>query len=202
MKLPALTFLRRIPRRSIGDTIGFNVSRLWYTVLLRFPVPAQDKWHISVTFFRALVNVFPQVSRTSEGDYTGEVLVARSLHRVGHAWVEQLLPMSASRSFHSRHVADVLSVALKTMAMPSRVQINRDNVRVTTFQCPLLDQARRTGEPEALVCECTCGEMKSLFKGFSEGFPAFVQYRAPRMMGQGAELCTKEFNIDITDVGE
>lgn len=175
--------------------LNTKLSRVWYAFLLTFPLPAGDKWHVSLKLLQSEINGFSQAARKMEGEALGEALVARSLHQAGRAWVEGQLPLSTSPLCHPGEVADTLMVALKTLDLPSRVQTGHSNVRVTTFRCPFLEEARRTGEPGAVVCERTCGEIKSLFKGFSEGFPSFIQYHAPKMMGTGTDVCTKEFNM-------
>jgi hypothetical protein len=176
-------------------TLRAKLDRLWYTFLLWFPLPANDKWHVSLKLLQSGIVGFSQVARRKEGMSEGEALVARSLHQAGRALVESQLPLSTAPSCHPGEVADTLTVVLKTLDLPSRVQMSQTNIKVTTFRCPFLEEARRTGEPGAIVCERTCGELKSLFKGFSEGFPSFVRYRAPKMMGTGAEVCVKEFSM-------
>lgn len=176
-------------------TLNTRLSRAWYALLLSFPLPAADKWHVSLQLLQSQINGFSQVAKRKEGSPQGEALVARSLHQAGRAWLGAQLPLSASPVSHPAEVADALMVVLKTLDLPSRVQTSQANVRVTTFRCPFLEEARRTGEPGAVVCERTCGEVKSLFKGLSEGFPSFVRYRAPSMMGTGADVCVKEFNL-------
>ena len=179
----------------IGAVLRARFNRLWYAFLLRFPLPAGDKWHVSLKLLQSQIVGFSQVAKKKEGDSEGEALVARSLHQAGRAWAEAQLPLSTSPLCRPGEVADTLMVALKTLDMPSQVRTNHSNVRITTFRCPFLEEARRTGAPGAIVCERTCGEIKSLFKGLSEGFPSFVQYRAPKMMGIGADVCVKEFNL-------
>ena len=40
-----------------------------------------------------------------------------------------------------------------------------------------------------------CGKRRSLFKGTAEGFPFFVSYQAPTMMGHGDDVCVKELQV-------
>jgi hypothetical protein len=172
-----------------------RLSHLWYAFLLKFPLPAGDKWQVSLKLLHSEICGFSQVAKKKEGMAQGEALVARSLHQAGRSWVEGQLPRSTSPLCHPGEVADTLMIVLKTLDLPSRVQTNDSKITVTTFRCPFLEEARRSGEPAAVICERTCGEIKSLFKGFSEGFPSFMQYRAPKMMGTGADVCIKEFNL-------
>ena len=176
-------------------TVRTRLNRVWYAFLLRFPLPAGDKWHVSLRLLQSEIVGFSQVAKKKEGISEGEALVARSLHQAGRAWAEGQHPVSNSPLCRPGDMADTLMVVLKTLELPSRVQTDHSKVRVTTFRCPFLEEARRTGEPGAIVCERTCGEKKSLFKGVSEGFPLFVQYRATRMMGAGDDVCSKEFNM-------
>ncbi len=179
----------------ISMMLKTRLNRVWYAFLLKFPLPAGDKWQVSLKLLQSQIVGFSQVAKRKEGASEGEALVARSLHQAGRSWAEAQHPMSNSPLCRPGEVADTLMVVLKTLELPSRVQTDHSKVRVTTFRCPFLEEARRTGEPGAIVCERTCGEIKSLFKGVSEGFPSFVQYRAPRMMGSGADVCVKEFNM-------
>ena len=179
----------------IFTTVRTRLHRVWYAFLLRFPLPAGDKWRVSLRLLQSEIVGFSQVAKKKEGVSEGEALVARSLHQAGRAWAEAQHPVSNSPLCRPGEVADTLMVVLKTLELPSRVRTDHSKVRVTTFRCPFLEEAKRTGEPGAIVCERTCGEIKSLFKGVSEGFPSFVQYRAPEMMGTGGAVCIKEFNM-------
>jgi len=187
---------------AIPVMISARLSHVWYAFLLRFPLPADDKWQLSLRLLRLQIDGFSQVARKKHGDSRGEAIVAHGLHQLGQMWMERQLPLSTSPLFHSSQMADTLMIVLKTLDLPSQVHVDHDdNVMVTTFRCPFLEEARRTGESEPIVCERTCGEIKSLFKGFSEGFPLFIQYKAPKMMGIGEKVCTKEFNINILKAG-
>ena len=174
--------------------LNTKLRGIWYSFLLKFPLPAGDKWQVSLRLLQSEINGFSRVAKKSQGVAQGEALVARSLHQAGKEWVQEQLPVSVSSACQPGDVADTLTVMLKTLDLPSRVQTSHGKIEVTTFRCPFLDEAKRSGEPGIVVCERTCGEIKSLFKGFSEGFPTYVPYQAPKMMGAGADVCVKGFN--------
>jgi hypothetical protein len=121
--------------------------------------------------------------------------VGEVLYQTARDWVEKRLLTAPSSAAKSDMVSDVCGVMVNTLNLPSRVAVDREQVTVTTYFCPFVEDARRAGEDTAAMCRWVCGERRSFFKGFSEGFPYSMAYRAPLMMGRGDEVCVKEFHL-------
>ncbi|MBM3944416.1 MAG: hypothetical protein FJ317_02870 [SAR202 cluster bacterium] len=172
-----------------------DLAAFFYRAMGWLPMPAQDKWTGSLQLFRLHVRL---VSQLSVGDPFGSPFddpAAISLHETGRKWVEKRFLWFNSGRYDTSAAKDTVSVALKTLNLPSIVETSGDGMTVTTVLCPFLDDAKRANESLSVVCERVCGDRMSFFKGISEGFPFAVSYSAPHRMGTGSETCQKELTV-------
>lgn len=159
------------------------------------PLPAQDKWAGTLQLLRLQIRATAHLATERQGPVAAEGLLTEALHQAGEKWVARSLLSPEPQAPGTDVLADTCLVVLKTLGLPSQVAVSADQVVVTTFFCPFLDDAKRAGEDRPSVCERICGEHRSLFKGISEGLPFYVRYQAPLMMGLGAKACVKELHI-------
>jgi hypothetical protein len=174
---------------------GQGAARALYRVVRWLPLPAQDKWTGALQLLRLQVLVLGQQRRGGDGAQGPGPLAGETLHQTGRKWLERRLLSVPGSMSKAELVGDTYATAATTLNLPSQVRVAAERVRVTTYFCPFLDDARRRGGDPAAVCQWVCGERRSLFKGMSEGFPFSLVYRAPQMMGQGAEACVKELEV-------
>jgi hypothetical protein len=172
-----------------------ELTKALYRFLRWLPLPAQDRWTGALHLMRLQVRVLAQVAAQQAGGKQSEGLVKEVLHLTARRWLEkQLLTVPASMP-PTALVSDMCAVAVGILNLPTRIRLAQEKVTLTTYFCPFLEEAGGAGEEAAQVCQRVCGEHRSFFSGLSQGFPYHVTYRAPLMMGQGAEVCVKELHV-------
>ena len=168
---------------------------LTYRMFGWLPIPAQDKWSHSLQLVRLQLRLFPQMANEKLSTAESERLAKRTLHQAGRQLVISRFNWSAPPAPDGELVRDTYAVLVKTLNLPSTVATSQGKVTITTFLCPFLEDAKIMKENGASVCARVCGQDRSLFKGTAEGFPFFVSYQAPMMMGLGDSMCVKEIQL-------
>ncbi|MFH1141675.1 MAG: hypothetical protein V1724_08485 [Chloroflexota bacterium] len=172
-----------------------EAKHLLYRMLSLLPLPAQDKWSHSLQLVRLQLRLFPQMANEKLGPAESERLAKRTLHQAGRQLVINRFNWSSPPQADTELVRDTYTVLAKTLNLPSNVTIAQEKVTITTFVCPFLEDAKVMKGNGASVCVRVCGQDRSLFKGTTEGFPFFVSYHAPMMMGHGDRMCVKEIQV-------
>jgi len=169
-----------------------QVGRFLYRLLAFLPLPAQDKWNGSLQLFRLHAHLLFQLALERYGRQDAHMLVSESLYEAGKALAQKRSLQPSPAISAVQLISDTYGIALKTLNLPSVTTVEQGKVRVATFFCPFLEDARKSMEDPWDVCQRICGEHRSLFKGLSDGFPFRVHYSAPMMMGRGSKFCIKE----------
>lgn len=172
-----------------------GAKRLLYRMLSWLPLPAQDKWKGSLQLVRIQVRLLPRLAEEKLDPAEGELMAKKSLYQAGKQLIINRFDWSSPPQRDIHLVEDTYSVLFKTLNLPSVVTGDQEKVTITTFFCPFLEDARAAHEDGPAVCQRVCGRRRSLFKGTTEGFPFYVSYKAPLMMGQSAGKCVKELQI-------
>lgn len=172
-----------------------EAKHLFYRMLGWLPLPAQDKWSHSLQLVRLQLRLFPQMANEKLGPAESERLAKIALHQAGRQLIINRFNWSSPPQPDVDLVRDIYTVLVKTLNLPSNVTIAQDKVTITTFVCPFLEDANVVKENGASVCVRVCGQDRSLFKGTTEGFPFYVSYHAPMMMGHGDKMCVKELHV-------
>lgn len=170
-------------------------KHLLYRLLDWLPLPAQDKWSRSLQLLRLQLRLFPQAANERLGSTESERMTKKALEETGRQLVTSRFNWSSPPAPDMELVRDTYTVLVKTLNLPSHINIAQEKVTITTFHCPFLEDARTMNEKAANVCERVCGQRRSLFKGTVEGFPFFMSYQAPLMMGHGDNICVKEIQL-------
>ena len=175
--------------------LRWEAKHLLYRMLRWLPLPAQDKWSHSLQLVRLQLRLFPQMANEKLGPAESERLAKRTLHQAGRQLIINRFNWSSPPQPDAELVRDIYSVMVKTLNLPSNVTIAQEKVTITTQSCPFLEDAKLMKGNAASVCVRVCGQDRSLFKGTTEGFPFFVSYHAPMMMGHGDAMCVKEIQV-------
>ncbi len=175
--------------------LRWETRHLFYRLLSWLPLPAQDKWNHSLQLVRLQLRLFPRMATEKLGQAESERLTKMALHQAGRQLVINRFNWSSPPEPDGELVRDTYSILVKTLNLPSNVTIAQGKVTIVTSLCPFLDDAKVMKENGANVCIRVCGQDRSLFKGTTEGFPFFVSYRAPMMMGHGDAMCVKELQV-------
>ena len=175
--------------------LRWEAKHLLYRMFGWLPLPAQDKWSHSLQLVRLQLRLFPQMANEKLGPAESEQLAKRTLHQAGRQLIINRFNWSSPPQPDTELVRDTYTVLAKSLNLPSNVTIAQGKVTVTTFVCPFLEDAKLMKGNATSVCVRVCGQDHSLFKGTTEGFPFFVSYHAPMMMGHGDKMCVKEIQV-------
>lgn len=172
--------------------IKATIAAIWYKLLARFPLPAQNKWE-GVTDLLAQI---PLASlEEEEGREAIEEALDGSLEKAGARWMWRRSEWLAGSAVPNSAASDLLVVAFKTLDMATRIKTNGNSIKATTYHCPFIERTRRGESVAKRICQGMCSEHHSLFKGLTHGLPIAMSYEAPRKMGWGDDHCIKEFRL-------
>lgn len=167
-------------------------ARLWYRALKKLPVPSETKWS-GLTELLALVS-----SAGLELDGRGRArrlsAMQRIMDQVGKQWMSKRAGWVGDSAAPIPAVAELLTLAFKTLNIPTAVQAQPGSIRATTFRCPFVENADCSSSARK-ICHMVCSDTLSLFHGFGQGLPIPLGYYAPRKMGWGDPVCVKDFQL-------
>lgn len=190
------------PLSAVHARLTAVFSRAWYVGMARVPVPSHVKWSalldLLVHMARAPAHSPPAGHATPDAVTEDPVADALS-HAFEHAggrWAWRRSVWLAHTAVPAEALADVMTVTLKTLNMPSRVTVRgASDVEITTAYCPFIRSMVRGTPLTRQVCDRVCGERHSLFKAAASGMPLPVQYAAPGKMGHGDVRCVKTLRV-------
>ncbi len=172
-----------------------TASKARRKLLTKFPVPAEIKWHESLRIQAMVIQSNLEELEFRIGATAAMEVQQGSMYLTGKRWVrQQTSQMSIGRAGIDT-MAEVLTVAFKSLDISSRVEVTDDGVSVTNTACPLMEYAKKHRFDSAKICKIFCGEDQSFFKGVSYSYPLVTNYRATQMMGKGDLRCKKTFNV-------
>ena len=178
-----------------------TVSKTRRKLLTKFPVPAEIKWHESLKIQAMVVQSNLEELEWRIGATNAMAVQESSMYLTGKRWVrEQTASLSANRAGVDT-LAEVLTVAFKSLDVSSRVEVTDEGVAVTNIACPLFEFARKHKFDGAKICKIFCGEEQSFFKGVSYSYPLITNYHATQMMGKGDMRCKKTFSVSGKQLG-
>ena len=162
---------------------------LWHLTLALFPIPSESKWHGLVEVMALLLQTLVKGREDLAADS-----LDRTMEEMGHRWTARRLEWQRTMPPLSAEVRSTLTLAFKTLDMPTTFAVSGTVLKTVTTRCPFLEEARNEGTAQQ-VCQAVCSEGHSLFRGIASGFPFHVSYQAPAMMGYDAPACVKVFHL-------
>lgn len=172
-----------------------TASKARRKLLTRFPVPAEIKWHESLRMQAMIIQSNLEEMEYRIGATSAMEVQQSSMYLTGKRWVRQQTSQLHNGGAGIDTMAEVLTVAFKSLDISSRVEVTDDGVSVTNTACPLLEYAKKHRFDGAKICKIFCGEEQSFFKGISYSYPLVTSYRSGQMMGKGDLRCKKTFNV-------
>jgi predicted ArsR family transcriptional regulator len=152
------------------------------------------KWRESLKMQAIFLHSMLEELEHQTGAAGSQDVANRTMFVSGKRWVRANSPLVRQVHPDVNALGEVLTIALKSMNIRSRVQVTDTSVTVLNMACPLLEWAKEHQIEPNRICQAVCGEHASFFKGVSYSYPVYVSYRASHMMGRGHPMCKKVFS--------
>lgn len=176
----------------LGSALRSIGARLWYRALKNLPATSESKW-LGTTELLALVSL-AALEPDDYSQYKHLSNMERTMNQVGRQWMSRRAEWLKASPAPEAAATVLLTLALKTLDMPTVLRRQGHTLHAATFRCPFVEQTSRAATARKL-CQMMCSSNLSLFHGFAQGFPIPMQYRTSSKIGWGDAVCVKEFQI-------
>lgn len=185
--------LPRVTR--LHQAVVRRAQRARRKVLVAFPVPAEMKWQETLQLQNSLLQSGLEEMEEALGRQTAQDLMDRMLYVSGKRWICASGPFKTNVEPNVGALAEVLTLAFKSLDIRSNVSVSANGVTVTNTACLFVRWAQTHHMEPERMCQMLCGNQASFFKGVSYSYPIYVSYRATHMMGKGHPACKKTFQV-------
>jgi len=187
-RLAAVTTPIEAARMRVAAAFG----RVWYAALARLPLPSYHKWTGMLDYLVQLIRT--PAPQADPADPTTDPLI-QFVEHAGQRWAWRRTAWIAQTSELASALADVMTMTLKSLDMPSHVATSGQTVEIVSQYCPFIRSMVRGIPVTKQVCQRVCGERHSLFNSIVSGLPVPVEYTAPSKMGHGDTRCVKRLRV-------